>query len=59
MAASTGRAAALGWVDQRLIWADHDVALAKFTSILRHKPRPVTKSLPAEFNKNPELISAE
>ena len=39
------------------VWADHDAALAKFTSILRHKPRPVTKSLPPEFNKNPELIS--
>jgi hypothetical protein len=40
-------------------WADHDAALAKFASILRHKPRPLTKSQPPEFNKNPELISAE
>lgn len=39
--------------------ADHHAAMAKFTSILRHKPRPVTKSLPPQFNKNPELISAE
>jgi len=39
--------------------ADHDAALAKFASILRHKPRPLTKSQPPEFNKNPELISKE
>jgi hypothetical protein len=38
---------------------DHDAALAKFASILRHKPRPLTKSQPPEFNKNPELISKE
>lgn len=44
---------------ERPHWADDEAALARFTSILRNKPRPVTNSVPLEARNNSELIRGE